>query len=53
VKQVKAQYPAVKTILFSNYMHVDQAAAACGADGWFRKVDNSAHLRQMIAKLLR
>lgn len=53
IATAKAQYPAIKTILYSNHAHVDEAATICGADGWFRKMDNSANLRQMIAKLLR
>ena len=53
IRAVKPLYPEIKTILFSNHMHVDEAATACGADGWFRKMDNSTHLRQLVANLLR
>lgn len=53
IATVKAQYPGVKTILFSNHAHVDTVAAASGADGWFRKMDDTVHLRQLIASLLR
>jgi len=53
IAAVKAQYPEMKTILFSNHAHVAEAAAACGADGWFHKMDNTASLRRMIAELLR
>jgi len=53
ITTVKAQYPDVKTVLFSNHAHVDTAAAACGADGWFRKMDDAAHLRKLIADQLR
>lgn len=52
ITAVKAQYPETRTILFSNHIHVDQAATACGADGWFRKMDNIDQLQAMIADLL-
>ena len=48
---VKAEYPALKTLLFSNHANVDKIAAACGADAWFRKSDNIFNLRQIIADL--
>jgi len=49
---VKAQSPAIKTVLFSNHIDVDKIAAACGADAWFRKSDDIFRLRKMIAELL-
>ena len=49
---VRAQYPAIKTILFSNHIHVETAAVACGADSWFRKMDDTARLRQLMNDLL-
>ena len=52
IAAVKAQYPGVPAVLYSNHIHVDQAAAACGADGWFRKIDDMARLRKLIADLL-
>ena len=52
IRAVKSQYPALKTVLFSNHVHVNEAAAACGADGWFRKMDEAGQLRRLIAGLL-
>ena len=52
ITAAKAQHPAIKAILSSNHAHVDKAAAACGADGWFHKMEVATHLRQMIARLL-
>ncbi len=53
ISAVKARYPDIKTILFSNHIHVDTAAAACGADAWFRKMESTASLRQLVARVLR
>ena len=52
INLVKVQYPASKTVLFSNHMDVDRIAADCGADAWFRKSDDIFRLRKMIAELL-
>jgi DNA-binding NtrC family response regulator len=52
IATVKTQYPETKTILVSNHAHVDEAAGACGADGWFYKMDSTARLRQLVADLL-
>ena len=49
---VKARYPAVKTVLFSNHAYVDEAASAVGADAWFRKMDDTLSLRELIGRLL-
>ena len=49
---VKAQFPEVKTVLYSNHAHVNEAAAECGADAWFRKMDSAVHMRQVITGLL-
>ncbi|MHB9132688.1 MAG: response regulator [Armatimonadota bacterium] len=48
----KTQYPAMKTILYSNHSDVDKAAAVVGADAWFRKIEGVTLLRQTISKLL-
>ena len=48
----KAQYPGMKTILFSNHPEVDEIAAACGADAAFRKVEGMIPLRQLVSRLL-
>ena len=53
ITTVKDRYPGIRTVLFSNHIHVDKAAAACHADGWFRKMDDSAELRRLITNLLR
>ena len=47
----KARYPAMKTVLFSNHMEVNEVAAACGADAAFRKVEGIIPLRQLVARL--
>jgi DNA-binding NtrC family response regulator len=53
ITTVKAQDPTIKAILFSNHAHVAESAATCSADEWFRKMDDPARLRRMIAHLLR
>lgn len=53
IATVKAQYPLSKTVLFSNHTHVNEAAATCHADAWFRKNNDIFLLRQMITDLLR
>jgi len=52
ITTVKAQYPTIPTILFSNHINVQEAAAACHADAWFRKSDDILRLRKMVADLL-
>lgn len=47
----KAQFPAIKTILFSNHYEVDEIAVACHADASFRKVEGIVPLRQLVARL--
>lgn len=49
---VKTQYPAMRTVLFSNHTTVDQACAICGADAWFRKIEGIVKLREIINALL-
>jgi len=53
ITTVKAHYPDTRTILFSNHSHVDMVAATCGADSWYHKMDSTAHLRRLVADLLR
>lgn len=48
---VKQHTPQMKTVLFSNHSHVDQAAASSGADAWLRKFDGITKLRGIINKL--
>ncbi|HEY3417817.1 MAG TPA: response regulator [Armatimonadota bacterium] len=52
ISETKRRYPDVRSILFSNHTHVDEAARACGADGWFRKSDDIFHLREIIKGLV-
>jgi len=49
---IKAQYPGVKTILFSNHSEVNRKAASSGADAWMRKMEGIFRLRELIADLL-
>lgn len=48
----KDHAPDSKTILFSNHTQVDELAAACNADGWFRKIEGAAPLRQLVKRLI-
>jgi len=52
ISLAKTEYPAMKTMLFSNHNDVNKAAEGAGADAWFRKIDGIARLRQAIGKLL-
>lgn len=52
ITKVKAQYPGVKTVLFSNHAHVGQIAQACGADAWMLKTEGVLRLREIIAGLM-
>jgi DNA-binding NtrC family response regulator len=52
VLRIRAEYPAMKTLLFSCHNDVDQAAKSSGADAWMRKTDGIVRLRQVIADLL-
>lgn len=52
ISLAKTQYPAMKTILYSNHADVDKAAKVVGADAWFRKIEGVARLRQIIRTLL-
>lgn len=49
----KAEYPNIKTILFSNHVHIDQAGIACGADAWFRKMDGRNALLELISDIVK
>lgn len=51
ISLAKAQYPAMKTILFSNHSDVDQAAKVVGADAGLRKIEGVAKLRNTIREL--
>ncbi len=44
--------PLTKTILMSGDPDVSIAAAACGADGWFRKPFEAKHLRDLVAAVI-
>jgi DNA-binding response OmpR family regulator len=52
VHRIKADYPGVKTLLYSNHSSVDDAARACGADAWLRKSEGIRRLREVVATLL-
>ena len=49
---IKVHAPDTKTILFSNHSQVDDFAAACDADGWFRKIEGIAPLRRLVMQLV-
>ena len=49
---VKAQYPTVKTVLYSNHANVEQVAHSCGADAWALKSDGIIRLREVVASTL-
>lgn len=51
ILKLKAQYPGIKAILFSNHYEVNRLAASSGADAWMRKTEGIQRLRQMIADL--
>lgn len=48
----KAQFPGIKTVLFSNHSQVNDIAAACGADAAFRKIEGIVKLRQLVTDLV-
>lgn len=50
---VKAEYPNVKTVLYSNHSDVDKAATACNADAWMRKTDGIVRLRTVVTEVLK
>ena len=50
---LRTDYPAVKTLLFSNHTDVNQIAETCGADAWLRKSEGILRLRTMVADLLK
>ena len=52
IAEMKRRHPGVKTVLYSNHTHVDEAARASGADAWLRKSEGIVHLRAVIAGLL-
>lgn len=49
---VQQQYPATKTMLFSNHPDVDVAARACHADAWMVKNQGIKRLREVVASVL-
>jgi len=53
ILRIRAEYPGVKTLLFSNHGDVDRAAQAGGADAWLRKTEGIVRLREIIAGLLK
>jgi DNA-binding NtrC family response regulator len=52
IAAVRGSYPTLRTVLYSNHAHVDEAAQACGADAWVRKSEGIQRLRQVIGGLL-
>ena len=48
ITRVKGRFPILRTVLFSNHAHVDQAARASGADAWVRKIEGVNHLLGII-----
>ena len=48
----KTQYPGIKTILYSNHTHVEEACASSGADGCMRKTEGIVRLRQLVKEVL-
>ncbi|MHB0939237.1 MAG: response regulator [Armatimonadota bacterium] len=52
IGEMRGRYPQLKTVLYSNHTHVDEAARACGADAWLRKSEGIIRLRAVIAELL-
>lgn len=52
IAEVKRRHPGMKTVLYSNHTHVDEAARASGADAWLCKGEGIVHLRAVIAGLL-
>lgn len=52
ITQMNGRYPDIKTVLYSNHTHVDEAARASGADAWLRKSEGIIRLRAVIAELL-
>ena len=52
ISLAKTQYPAMKTLLFSNHADVDKAAETVGADAWYRKIEGVTRLRRAIRTLL-
>jgi len=49
---MKADYPGVKTLLFSNHNDVNQVAEAADADASMKKMEGIIRLREIIADLL-
>jgi DNA-binding NtrC family response regulator len=48
----KERDPQLKTILFSNHLEVDEAAATSGADAAFRKIEGIIPLHELVTRLL-
>lgn len=52
IRQIKQAVPAMPVMLMSSNDHVNEAAAACGADAWFRKTDGVLRLWESLRELL-
>jgi two-component system phosphate regulon response regulator PhoB len=52
ILMVKVEFPAVKTVLFSNHADVEQAANTVGADGWMLKIEGILRLQELVRALL-
>lgn len=52
IAAAKAQYPAVKTMLYSNHANVHEACIVCGADAWMRKTEGISRLRELVKGLV-
>ncbi len=52
IAKIHQSYPNVKTLLMSTYSHVNEAADAVGADGWYRKGSDIFRLRTVVTKVL-
>ena len=52
ITMIRQSYPGVRTILISTYSHVNDAADAVGADGWYRKGSENARLRAIVTDVL-
>jgi len=49
---LKVEFPALKTMLFSNHTDIVEIGRISGADAWMMKSDGIHRLREIIAGLL-
>lgn len=52
IRRMKPAHPALKTVLYSNHTHVEEAATAAHADAWFFKIQGIVELRRVVKRLL-